>query len=187
MVLETVVAVVAAVIGVVLGFILDVIRERIKSAKLKISKLLFESFGQSARVSVCVRYVGGSLPAKNVIAFLTIKASIELAKIAVEKVDGGCTLRDLGCQLCGGKTYLAVPKVGVKSEPLTWSVPIPFGRGLEGLELVHLTHVPVNGEAKLRLFDIYRVKVYERTNVGNRKLKDEFWLLKIHSEYGVTY
>jgi hypothetical protein len=174
-------------LGIIVGYLLTLSHERVKSAKLKLTKLYFEPFEQSARVSVCVRHVGGSLPAKNVVGFLTVEANTELKKIVVEKVWESCSLENIGCRLCGGKTYLALPKAGIESEPLAWSVPIYVGRGLEGLELTHVTHVPVGGEAKLRLFDIYRVKVYDHTIAGSRILKDEFWLIKVHSEYGVTY
>jgi hypothetical protein len=134
-------------------------------------------------VSVYITHEGGSLPVSNAMGFLTVIAKTKpLSMIAARKVDGRCELESL-CNLCGGKAYLASPKVEIRSEALPWSLPIEAGTGLEGLKYAHLTHIPVRGLARLRLFDVYRVRVYDYAG----GLKDEFWLIKVHSEYGVTH
>lgn len=61
------------------------------------------------------------------------------------------------------------------------------GTGLNGLKYNHLTHIPPQGEALLRLFDVYKVEVYGPLVRGERRKKEEFWLIKVHSEYGVKY
>jgi hypothetical protein len=180
-------AIIATLSGVVVGFVLSLIYEKIKSAKLKLADLFFESFDHSARVSIKVIHYSGSLPATDVVGFLTIKTTTDLPKMAVEKVGGRCKLDDLGCDLCGRDTYLASPKAGINSEPLPWSLHIPAGTGLKGLKLCHLTHIPVGGEVKLRLFDIYRVKVHSSVATESHVVEDEFWLVKLHSEYGDTH
>ncbi len=72
---------------------------------------------------------------------------------------------------------MADPRAGVRDEPLPWSVPIYAGKGLDGLEYRHLTHIPAGGSAEALLFDVYYVEAS----------KEEFWLVKVHSEYGDTY
>lgn len=62
-------------------------------------------------------------------------------------------------------------------EPLCWTTPIHVGEGSDGDKYNHVTHIPVGGNAKLCLCDLYKV-VDEQENV-------EFYLIKVHSEYGV--
>jgi hypothetical protein len=176
-------ALIGVVVGTFLGFILQYLYELIKGAKLKLKKLCFEPFERSARATAIVIHEGGSLPATSAMGFLTLETKTkQLSEIAVKEVDGRCELESL-CNLCGGKAYLASPKVEIRSEALPWSLPIEAGTGLEGLKYAHLTHIPVRGLARLRLFDVYRVRVYDYAG----GLKDEFWLIKVHSEYGVTH
>ncbi|MCD6491043.1 MAG: hypothetical protein J7K59_01965 [Candidatus Korarchaeota archaeon] len=64
-------------------------------------------------------------------------------------------------------------RVIVRSEALPWTLPVYIGKGQEGYEYKHVTHIPVRGSGKVVLFDIYK---YE---YGSKK-----YLLKVHSEYG---
>jgi hypothetical protein len=144
-----------------------------------------EPFERSVRVSIRVNHVDGKLPATNVMGLLTIEAQNgKLSDVVVEKKDGRCML-ERHCELCEGKTYLASPLSGVKSEALPWSLPIDAGTSPDDLRYVHLTHVPVGGSSLLRLFDVYRVKRYGLYVSGKkREIEEEFWLMKVHSEYG---
>ena len=172
-------------VGVILGWILSSLTnwfyERHKMATLKFdSDLFIEKFQKSISVSLDVVYKGGKLPVSNCISYLTItvngKEEIP-ADLVIEK-SYICNIIIDSLKACKEKTYLVSsnnPKVVF--EALCWSLPISSGKGRDNLEYAHLTHLPVKGRARLRLFDIYSVK-YENS---------EFYLIKIHSEYGVKY
>ena len=83
------------------------------------------------------------------------------------------------CIFCVGKTYL-VPYLSpeVEWEALPWSLPVYVGEGLDGDKYNHVTHIPVGGNAKLAVFDMYRVKVIKP------EYEEKFYLIKVHSEYG---
>ena len=175
--------------GAIIGFVLEWIRERSNRARLRFDdKLYFEPLEHSARVSIKVKHVGGKLPATNVMGQLTVEIrGAKLPDIAVGKENSRCKLGCL-CRECGGKAYLAVGKAKIEDEALPWSLPIDAGTGLDGLKYNHLTHIPVDGSSKLRLFDIYKVKVYGPSAPNKpSEIKDEFWLVKVHSEYGVDF
>jgi hypothetical protein len=180
-------AIVGSLAGVILGFMLELFREKRNKAKLEFNEYYLEPFEESARGSIRVKHVGGKLPATNTISLLTIETRGKLSEIAVRKVDGKCELEDL-CKKCSGKVYLASGEAGVRDEALPWSLPIEAGVGMQNLRYAHLIHIPVGGSSLLRLFDIYRVKVYGPHARGKpREVKGEFWLIKVHSEYGVHH
>ena len=176
--------------GGVLGYILERLRERGAKARLKFDdELYLEPFEHSVRTSVRVRHVGGRLPATNVRALLTMEVhGAKLSNLAVGKERRvGCRFRRY-CVECGGKTYMASEEAEIEDEALPWSVPIDAGVGLDDLRYTHLTHIPVGGSSLLRLFDIYWIKLYKpRARDKPRRLEDEFWLIKVHSEYGTKY
>ncbi len=184
-------------VGVILGWILSSLTnwfyERRRMATLKFdSDLFIEKFQKSVRVSLDVVYKSGKLPVSNCIGYLTIivngKEEIP-ANLIVKKSREPCEIGkirnglysgvdDLLCYECRGTGYLANslnPRVFY--DALCWSLPISSGRGLGNLEYAYLTHIPVKGRVRLRLFDIYNVK-FEN---------NEFYLIKVHSEYGVKY
>lgn len=165
-------ALISALVSIPSAILTYYLNDLMRLAKLEMDdELMRETFTGSVRVSLAVNYKSGRLPARNVIGYLTIKASnASLADFIVGKHCGMCELAN-SCNKCGGKFYLANPNSKqIVSEPLPWSVPIEFGKGLEGLDYKHATYIPVKGRAILRLFDIYRY--------------DSFYLVKVHSEYG---
>ena len=59
-------------------------------------------------------------------------------------------------------------------EPLPWSIPKEFDKGLEGDPYYHVADIPSKGFNKVSLMDVYRVKN-----------EDRYWyVLRIFSEYG---
>jgi len=102
-------------------------------------------------------------------------------RFIVEKKEGSCALRSIGCNKCEGKEYLVSyekgDKVKVFCEYVPWTVPVKSGEGINNLPYKHVTHIPVQGSAKLVLFDIYRMDDGQ----------EEFYLIKVHSEYGDIY
>jgi len=169
-------ALVGAITGTVVGSFLHYLWERMKKAKLEIMEKPPESFRSSKRMVFRVRHVGGSLPAINAICYLDVSANKPLREFLVPKEDG-CTLPPT-CKLCSGKYYLTSPLERIDSEPLPWAIPIPAGFGLQKLLYCHVTNIPVGGEVKINLFDIYKYVDTSRN--------EKFYLIKVHSEYGVT-
>ncbi|MEM3516904.1 MAG: hypothetical protein QXL69_03600 [Candidatus Bathyarchaeia archaeon] len=160
------------IVGVVIGFLLNWYYEFKKRAEVMIEDepLIFK-FPLSVRIIFRVTHKKGSLPATNAICYLSIEAHEEsLNKFLIPK-SNGCIL-PLTCKMCNFKYYLVPYKEGkIFNEPLPWSISIPAGFGLDQLPYHHVAHIPVKGENKINLFDIYK---YE-----------EFYLVKVHSEYGV--
>ena len=185
--MDAISSVLGSLAGVVVGYALHWLNEKRSRARLEFdNELYFEPFKDSVRVSARIKHAGGKLPATNVIGLLTVEThSIQLSELAVGKENSECRFKNL-CKKCGGRTYLASEKAEVKDEPLPWSIPINAGSGLNGIRYAHLTHIPLGGSSLLRLFDVYRAKLYGVSVHGEpQELKDEFWLVKIHSEYGV--
>ncbi len=191
------ITVVGTLAGVVLGHALERLRERSARAKLKFDdKLYLEPFEHSVRVSVRARHVEGKLPATNVMGLLTVEVhGAKLSDLVVgKKVKEELKERKIECKLkylcreCSDKAYLASEGAEIEDEPLPWSVPISAGVGLDGLRYSHLTHISVGGSSLLRLFDVYWAKLYgPRAHGEPRRLEDEFWLVKVHSEYGTEH
>jgi len=50
---------------------------------------------------------------------------------------------------------------------------------MSGIKYRHITYIPAKGSAKLVIFDLFKV------NLENNGKKEEFYLIKVHSEYGV--
>jgi len=164
---------------------------------------ILHKFRNSVRVYLGVRYAEGELPVFNATGYLTIETEVngrrskKIPKELLIKKESFClqTLKDSEdelrkkrghtcysrgkCMFCLGKTYL-VPYYSpeVEWEALPWTLPVYVGEGLEGDKYNHVTHIPVRGNAKLAVFDIYRVKMVEL------KYEEEFYLIKVHSEYG---
>jgi len=155
------------------------------------SEPIFQRFEESVRVYLGVEYVKGELSVFNAVGYLTIETnegSRIPSDILIKKGDSICQphiIRVMGgradisrdsCDFCKGKGYL-VPyhNPEVRWEPLCWTTPINIGEGLEGDKYCHVTHIPIGGRAKLCLCDLYRVKYHD----------EEFYMIKVHSEYGV--
>ncbi len=179
----------SGIIGVVVGFGLSEWKEHRRRAVLNFNDIELYHFSNSVRFVLPVKHSEDTLPVNNASGYLTIYLKKDELKekipedLIIEKVDSShCSIRE--CKLCayktgdinlGSKPYLApYPKAKVLSELLPWTVPIPAGEGLDGLEYKHLTNIPVRGFARLVLFDLYKA-----TKAG-----EEFYLLKVHSEYG---
>ncbi len=176
--------------GVVVGFALSELREYMRRAVLNFTDIELYNLDKSVRVVLPVRHAGGSLPVNNASGYLTIylRTNGKMEKyisedILIEKLGSSCSI---ACGLCNykngdlsfSKPYLAqYPKAKIASELLPWTVPLEAGRGLDGFEYKHLTNIPVDGIAKLVLFDIYKA-----TKAG-----EQFYLIKVHSEYGTEY
>jgi len=170
-------ALVGAIAGAVLSFLPHYLWERMKKAKLEVMEKPPESFLFSKRIVFRVRHVGGSLPATNAICYLDVSAKRPLREFLVPKEGGSCTLPPT-CKLCSGKYYLTSPlEEKIDSEPLPWSIPIPAGFGLQKLPYCHVTNIPVGGEGKTNLFNIYKYVDTSRN--------EKFYLIKVHSEYGI--
>jgi hypothetical protein len=165
----------SALVGVILGFFLRYLLERIEKAKLKVmEEPKEEPFRSSKRIVFRVRHVGGSLPATNAICYLDVSANEPLSKFLIPK-DNGCILGL--CKKCEYTYYLVSrEEKEIKSEPLPWSISIPAGFGLQKLPYRHVTNIPVGGEVKINLFDIYKYI--------DASKNEKFYLIKVHSEYG---
>ena len=170
--------------GIVLGRIIGWFDEwrRMSRTSFELEK---EAFERSVRVSVLVRNEGSHYTISNAVCSLDIETEPSLEEIAVPKRGGRCIYAGLEGAPCSGLDYLADPKVGVKCEPLPWAAPLPAGTGLDGLSYCHVTTIPAKSGVRVRLFDVYRVKVYSPIGGGRVGLTDEFCLIKVHSEYGV--
>ena len=181
------------VVGYVIGSCATLLtmwlKDRWNRAKLEFSDdVIFHPFSESVSVLLEVKHIAGSLPATNAMGLLTInyeglgeKEDIIPQGIVIEKENGKCIFKDQGCNRCGCREYL-VPYssfIKVHSEPLPWTMPIDSGEGLIGLPYKHLTNIPVNGLAKLVLFDIYKAIFKHDDNC-----EEKFYLVKVHSEYG---
>ena len=167
----------SVLVGAITGFLPHSLWERMKKAKLEVMEKPPESFLSSKRIVFRVRHVGGSLHATNAICYLDVSAKRPLREFLVPKEGGSCTLPPT-CKLCSGKYYLTSPLEKIDSEPLPWAIPIPAGFGLQKLPYCHVTNIPVGGEVKINLFDIYKYVDTSRN--------EKFYLIKVHSEYGVT-
>ncbi len=178
-------------------------REIEKKAVLEFfSKPILHKLQCSVRAYLGVKYIEGELPVFNATSYLTIETEVngrrsrEIPKEILVKKESFClqTLEHLKdrlrivkdracyfrrCIFCSSKTYL-VPyhSPEVEWEALPWTLPVDVGAGLEGDKYNHVTHIPVGGNAKLAVFDVYRVKVIES------EYEEEFYLVKVHSEYG---
>jgi len=156
-------------------------------AKLQFSpELLFQNLGESLRVLLEVRHVEGSLPAEGAIGYLTVTVdgspSIP-SRLVVPKQDGSCKcpFDQEGASWRCEKKYLAPSKSPmVRGEPLPWTTPTDWGRGLDGLPYKHVMHIPAKGVGKLALLDLYKVTEID----DNGHARGGFFLLRIHSEYG---
>lgn len=173
-------------------------REAEKRAILEFSsEPIFQELEKSVRLLLDVKYVEGELSVFNAVGYLTIeierdgKRSLRIPeKILVKKGEEFCQGEGwIGvCEFCKDehkdewKKYL-VPYYSpeVRWEPLCWTLPIPAGEGLDGDKYNHVTHIPVGGNAKLCLCDLYKAKVVDKKENVNK----EFYLIKVHSEYGV--
>jgi len=175
---------ICTIAGVFAGGLLSHFIEWLKQAKLGFDdKLFIECFQNSARFSLRVKHVGGSLPVTNAIGYVTIDVEdASLDSITIRKKDRDCEYQPL-CSRCSGKSYLASAKSKIESEPLSWSISVDVGVGLDNFRYRHVTHIPVGGSVLLRLFDVYLAEVYGPLPKG--ELKERFWLVKVHSEYGV--
>ena len=174
------------------------------------SEPLVSQFRESRRVMLVVEHQAGNRPATNALGYVTIKVGKErgippeivvpkkkqshLSLRGVEERGEGeeCELKEV-CNKCNEKTYLVpyeqATRIDVYSDALPWTLSIEAGKGLDDLPLRHLTHIPVGGTAKLLLFDIYRVEVVKMDKGGGKVVErlGEYYLLKVHSEYGDTY
>jgi len=166
--------------GALFMYLISEFKEQRARAKLKFkSEILRYYYEKSVRVGLIVEYVKGKLPVSNATSYLTIYVEKNKNKINTiprtilpEKRYYACALN---CYLCKNSQYLSsYDKAEVLTEVLPWAVPISVGKGLNGLEYHHLAYIPTNGSSKLLLFDLYRC------------IKDdkEFYLIKVHSEYG---
>jgi len=188
--LESVIAGVIGIIGVVLGFLLNVMYERTRRAWLRFGDLHPYSFEQSIRILLEVKYDKGGLPANRAVPFLTIKyggkegipSQLLVIKnnseyVCVNSCFQGPKSVDylvpIKCVFRDGAWKPNTEMVIVRSEALPWTLPVYIGKGKEGYEYKHVTHIPVGGSGKVVLFDIYK---YE---YGSKN-----YLLKVHSEYG---
>ncbi len=174
--------------GVIIGFCLSEIKEKLKRAVLKFSRLEFQRLQDRCRIFLVVKHSGGSLPVDGASGYLTIyyegTDKFLPEKIFVQKLSpSSCSLSSwctfcrlkIGDMLTSPKTYLAeFPSSKISDEPLPWTISIESGRGLEGLEYKHLVNIPVSGTAKLALLDIFKVGT----------AGELFYLVKVHSEYG---
>jgi len=166
---------ISTIIGVVLGYCLNMYSERRKRAKIEIdSAPLLGPFPNSIRLKFRVQHMGGSLPATNAVCYLDVSANELLNKFLVPK-DDGCILGL--CKRCNYKYYLVSREdKEIKSEPLPWDISIPAGFGFDDIPYRHVTNLPVGGECKVNLFDIYKV---------SKASREGFYLIKLHSEYGI--
>jgi len=178
------------VIGAVIGFAFSEVKEYIHKAVLSFTDIELHDFRTSVRVILPVVHEHGSLPVNNASGYLTIyhpilghRKSEYLPKdiLMCKSKPPTCSFR---CRLCDymgtPREYLApYPQAKVLSEVLPWTVPLKAGEGLDNLPYKHLTNIPVNGIAKLVLFDIFKVEDIENY--------ERFYLVKVHSEYGTEY
>ena len=169
-----------AVFGSLITILAQWFYERRRFAELEFSdKLYIEKFEYSVRVSLGIVHKSGRLPVHNAIGYLTIKAEgVKLRDLIVKKVSGSCEFSDYS--RCERKYYLASVSEEdneITSEPLPWSIPINCGTGLDNLKYNHIIHIPVGGRVYLRLFDIYKIS----------RGTEEYYLIKVHSEYGTEY
>jgi hypothetical protein len=143
------------IIGVVLGYCLTRHSEEEKRAKIEIDSVpLLDSFINFIRLKFRIKHMGGSLPAINAICYLDVSANEPLSKFLIPK-DNGCILGL--CKKCDYTYYLVSrEEKEIKSEPLPWSISIPAGSGLDNIPFRHVTNLPVGGEGKINLFDIYK-------------------------------
>jgi hypothetical protein len=159
------------IIGVVLGYYLNRHSEEEKRAKIEIDSVpLLDRFSNSIRLKFPIKHIGGSLPAINAVCYLDVSANKPLSKFLIPKEDG-CMLEP--CKLCDNKYFLVSPEEKeIRSEALPWAISIPAGFGLDKIAYRHVTNLPVGGECKVNLFDIYKAS------------QEGFYLIKLHSEYG---
>jgi len=183
----------SAVFGGILGGLIVVLYQQSKMAVLKFKEVLIYEFEESARIALAVEHKEGFSQVTNAVGFLTIKVANKDSipeDIVIEKTDyGSCSLSlSDQCTACAVECfephgykyydYLAPHKEPkVLSEALPWTVSINVGEGIDGIKYRHVTHIPAKGSAKLLLFDLYNAVLEERS-------EREFYLLKIHSEYG---
>jgi len=171
--------VIGTVIGVILGVMLQSWNEQRKLSTATFTEIIFEYFKESVRISLRVEHEDGKLPISNALSHLTILVrGGELEKISVKKENDTCSMHYI-CNRCNEKPYLASAYGEISSEPLPWSIPLSAGKGLYNLRYKYLGYIPVNGANIIRIFDIY--KVSRRTEKG---VKEKFYLVKVHSEYG---
>jgi len=171
------------VTGALIGFVLSEVKEYWRRAVLSFADIELHDFSNSVRVVLPVVHERGSLPVNNASGYLTMYSIIDhrkseyLPEDVLMNVLMPCSWR---CRFCRCKPYLtSYPKAKVLSEVLPWTVPLKAGEGLDNLPYKHLTNIPVNGIAKLILFDIFKIEDTEND--------ERFYLIKVHSEYGTEY
>ncbi len=176
----------------IIGGLTVVAYQQLRLAILGFGDIIIQRFEESARIILSVKHEYGSLQVTNATGFLTIKIgddNIIPHDLIVKKEDSRCSLQ-YRCDKCVKVIpisrleteykyclYLTSYKEPmVLDEALPWTMPIKIGEGMDGLKYCHVTNIPAKGSAKLLLFDVY--------DVIDEKNNEEFYLIKVHSEYG---
>ena len=171
MVTGAIIAIVSAVVTVLLGHFI----ERRKKPKLRIAKIDFYRFESSVRLHLVVENRGVQV-ARNATAYLTIllhkddKQSTNLPKTLLAPKE--VFVREHRLPPRSWDYLVPVSEsFSVVKEPLPWTVPKEFGRGLDGDPYHHVADIPAKGFNRVLLMDIYRVE-------------GPCYVLRIFSEYG---